>query len=70
MKRRSFFNLALFLWNSILDLQKDRFFEFLQAKYWNHSKRGECDNSDNNEGITLESLGKFIGNPKINATNY
>nr|AVH87289.1 ionotropic receptor 1 [Holotrichia parallela] len=42
---------------TILDLQKDRFFEYLQAKYWNYSKRGECENSDNNEGITLESLG-------------
>ena len=41
----------------ILDLQKERFFENLQAKYWNHSNQGDCDQSDDNEGITLESLG-------------
>nr|WJJ63357.1 ionotropic receptor 8a [Pachyrhinus yasumatsui] len=41
----------------ILDLQKDRFFEQLQAKYWNHSSKGDCPSSDDNEGITLESLG-------------
>ncbi|KAG5868014.1 hypothetical protein JTB14_037907 [Gonioctena quinquepunctata] len=41
----------------ILLLQKDRFFEELQAKYWNHSAKGDCPNTDDNEGITLESLG-------------
>ncbi|XP_030750371.1 ionotropic receptor 25a [Sitophilus oryzae] len=41
----------------ILDLQKDRFFEQLQAKYWNHSAKGDCPSTDDNEGITLESLG-------------
>ncbi|KAL1516519.1 hypothetical protein ABEB36_000426 [Hypothenemus hampei] len=42
---------------AILDLQKDRFFEELQAKYWNHSAKGDCPSTDDNEGITLESLG-------------
>jgi glutamate receptor, ionotropic, invertebrate len=41
----------------ILELQKDRFFEMLKAKYWNASAKGECPNADDNEGITLESLG-------------
>ncbi|XP_017782140.1 PREDICTED: ionotropic receptor 25a [Nicrophorus vespilloides] len=41
----------------MLDLQRERFFESLQAKYWNHSVKGECDNADDNEGITLQSLG-------------
>ncbi|XP_060520589.1 ionotropic receptor 25a [Cylas formicarius] len=41
----------------ILDLQKDRFFENLQSKYWNHSSKGNCPSTDDNEGITLESLG-------------
>ncbi|CAO1369520.1 unnamed protein product [Diamesa serratosioi] len=41
----------------VLDLQKDRFFEYLSAKYWNTSIRGNCDRSDDSEGITLESLG-------------
>uniref|UniRef100_A0AAR5QC85 Ionotropic receptor 8a n=1 Tax=Dendroctonus ponderosae TaxID=77166 RepID=A0AAR5QC85_DENPD len=41
----------------ILDLQKDRFFEQLQAKYWNDSAKGDCPSTDDNEGITLESLG-------------
>ncbi|XP_039277641.1 uncharacterized protein LOC111046560 [Nilaparvata lugens] len=41
----------------ILDLQKDRYFESLSAKYWNSSNRGACHNIDDNEGITLESLG-------------
>lgn len=40
-------------------LQKDRFFDMLQGKYWNHSFKGYCPNVDDNEGITLESLGKF-----------
>lgn len=43
---------------AILELQKDRFFESLTAKYWNHSsKASECPNNDESEGITLESLG-------------
>lgn len=42
----------------ILDLQKERYFESLSAKYWNTSGKGSCFNSDDNEGITLESLGK------------
>ncbi|CAG9859593.1 unnamed protein product [Phyllotreta striolata] len=41
----------------ILKLQKDRFFEGLQEKYWNHSAKGNCPSMDDNEGITLESLG-------------
>lgn len=41
----------------ILELQKNRFFDHLQAKHWNSSQKGDCDNTDNNEGITLESLG-------------
>ncbi|EZA57395.1 ObirIr8a [Ooceraea biroi] len=42
---------------TILDLQKDRYFETLAAKYWNQSLKAQCPNSDDNEGITLESLG-------------
>lgn len=43
---------------AILELQKDRFFEALTAKYWNHSaKAAECPSGDESEGITLESLG-------------
>jgi ionotropic glutamate receptor len=45
----------------ILNLQKDRFFEQLQAKYWNHSSKGSCPTTDDNEGITLESLGMERG---------
>lgn len=41
----------------ILDLQKDRYFETLASKYWNQSLKAQCPNSDDNEGITLESLG-------------
>jgi glutamate receptor, ionotropic, invertebrate len=41
----------------ILELQRDRFFELLKAKYWNSSAKGVCPISDDNEGITLESLG-------------
>ncbi|KAF6208104.1 hypothetical protein GE061_016554 [Apolygus lucorum] len=41
----------------ILDLQKDRYFESLSAKYWNSTLKGKCDSSDEDEGITLESLG-------------
>ncbi|GLV32024.1 Ionotropic receptor 8a [Carabus blaptoides fortunei] len=42
---------------AILDLQKDRFFEDLKAKYWNHSAKGVCSDTEDSEGITLESLG-------------
>ncbi|THK33259.1 ionotropic receptor 25a [Diachasma alloeum] len=41
----------------ILDLQKDRYFETLSATYWNASLKGTCSVADENEGITLESLG-------------
>ncbi|XP_014254521.1 ionotropic receptor 25a isoform X2 [Cimex lectularius] len=41
----------------IIDLQRDRYFESLSAKYWNTTKKGKCDSSDEDEGITLESLG-------------
>ncbi|KAK9303879.1 hypothetical protein QLX08_004603 [Tetragonisca angustula] len=41
----------------ILDLQKDRYFETLASKYWNQTLKAQCLNSDDNEGITLESLG-------------
>nr|APZ81411.1 ionotropic receptor 8a [Adelphocoris lineolatus] len=41
----------------ILDLQKDRYFESLSGKYWNSTMKGKCDSSDEDEGITLESLG-------------
>ncbi|KZC07022.1 Glutamate receptor, ionotropic kainate 2, partial [Dufourea novaeangliae] len=41
----------------ILDLQKDRYFESLTSKYWNQSLKAQCLDSDDNEGITLESLG-------------
>lgn len=39
-----------------MELQKDRYFEELKAKYWNHS-RANCPLSEEQEGITLESLG-------------
>ncbi|XP_076046032.1 ionotropic receptor 8a isoform X2 [Oratosquilla oratoria] len=42
---------------SILELQKDRYFEGLSAKFWNSSARGICENDDDSEGITLQSLG-------------
>lgn len=41
----------------ILEMQKDRFFEMLTAKFWNNSAKGVCPNTDDSEGITLESLG-------------
>lgn len=44
----------------ILDLQKDRYFETLAAKYWNQTLKAQCPNSDENEGITLESLGSSL----------
>lgn len=42
---------------AILELQKDRFFEELKAKYWNSSNQQSCPLSEEQEGITLESLG-------------
>ncbi|XP_060664083.1 ionotropic receptor 25a [Drosophila nasuta] len=42
---------------AILELQKERFFEQLRAKYWNQSKLQDCPLSEDQEGITLESLG-------------
>lgn len=41
----------------ILELQMERFFEDLTAKYWNSSLKGSCIRNDDSEGITLESLG-------------
>ncbi|KAH8303954.1 hypothetical protein KR044_005605, partial [Drosophila immigrans] len=42
---------------AILELQKERFFEELRGKYWNQSRLRECPLSEDQEGITLESLG-------------
>ncbi|XP_044012074.1 ionotropic receptor 25a [Aphidius gifuensis] len=42
---------------NILELQRNRYFESLTAKYWNSSLKGKCAVADENEGITLESLG-------------
>ena len=42
----------------ILELQKDRYFETLQGKYWNSTMRNNCPVLDDSEGITLQSLGK------------
>nr|AOE48114.1 putative ionotropic receptor IR10 [Scaeva pyrastri] len=42
---------------AILELQRDRYFEGLSAKYWNNSLNKECSRSEDQEGITLESLG-------------
>ncbi|XP_022208624.2 uncharacterized protein LOC111065005 [Drosophila obscura] len=42
---------------AILELQKDRFFEELKARYWNQSNLRNCPLSEDQEGITLESLG-------------
>ncbi|XP_037085885.1 LOW QUALITY PROTEIN: ionotropic receptor 25a-like [Pollicipes pollicipes] len=42
---------------NILELQKDRYFEALTAKYWNASLRGDCPSRGDSEGITLHSLG-------------
>lgn len=50
-------NLQDELSRTILELQKSRFFEALTNKYWNHSAKGRCENTDDSEGITLESLG-------------
>ena len=41
----------------ILELQKDRYFETLQSKYWNTTKKNHCPVLDDSEGITLQSLG-------------
>ncbi|XP_013108762.2 ionotropic receptor 25a [Stomoxys calcitrans] len=41
---------------AILELQKDRYFEELKAKYWNRS-HSNCPLSEEEQGITLESLG-------------
>uniref|UniRef100_A0A182V0A2 Ionotropic glutamate receptor L-glutamate and glycine-binding domain-containing protein n=1 Tax=Anopheles merus TaxID=30066 RepID=A0A182V0A2_ANOME len=41
----------------ILELQKERYFESLTAKFWNNSARSQCPNTDDSDGITLESLG-------------
>lgn len=41
----------------ILELQKERYFEELQGKYWNTTKRNNCPVLDDSEGITLQSLG-------------
>lgn len=40
-----------------MELSKDRYFEYLKEKYWNKSARGKCEDLDESEGITLESLG-------------
>ncbi|XP_034837962.1 glutamate receptor ionotropic, kainate 2 [Maniola hyperantus] len=42
---------------TLLDLQKERFLELLSSKYWNETARQACPDSDESEGITLESLG-------------
>ncbi|CAL4178048.1 unnamed protein product, partial [Meganyctiphanes norvegica] len=42
---------------AILELQKDRYFETLSARFWNSSARSSCPNADDSEGITLQSLG-------------
>uniref|UniRef100_A0A1A9UEK8 Ionotropic glutamate receptor C-terminal domain-containing protein n=1 Tax=Glossina austeni TaxID=7395 RepID=A0A1A9UEK8_GLOAU len=41
---------------ALLELQKDRYFEELKDKYWNRS-RSNCPLTEDQEGITLESLG-------------
>jgi ionotropic glutamate receptor len=42
---------------TILELQKDRYFETLQGQFWNSSKKNNCPVLDDSEGITLQSLG-------------
>ncbi|XP_004536655.1 glutamate [NMDA] receptor subunit 1 [Ceratitis capitata] len=42
---------------ALLELQKDRFFEDLKAKYWNISLIKACSVNEEQEGISLESLG-------------
>lgn len=50
-------NLQDNLTRAVLTMQRERFFDELTAKFWNHSAKGVCENSDESEGITLESLG-------------
>lgn len=58
LSKLNLFDMQDELSRTILELQKDRFFEGLTAKYWNHSaKASECPTGDESEGITLESLG-------------
>lgn len=45
------------LTRTVLRLQRERYFDELNAKFWNHSAKGQCLNTDDSEGITLESLG-------------
>ena len=47
----------IFYCRVILELQKDRYFETLQSKYWNTTKKNNCPVLDDSEGITLQSLG-------------
>lgn len=47
----------------ILDLQSNRYFEGLSDKYWNKSANGKCSDSDESEGISIESLGKNTNLP-------
>ena len=42
---------------TILELQKERYFETLSGKYWSSSKRNDCPVLDDSQGITLRSLG-------------
>ena len=37
----------------ILELQKDRYFETLQSKYWNTSKKNNCPILDDSEGTVI-----------------
>ncbi|XP_023336240.1 ionotropic receptor 25a isoform X2 [Eurytemora carolleeae] len=41
----------------VLGLQKDRFFEKVHSKFWNIGQRQACPVMNDNQGITLESLG-------------
>ena len=49
--------MTLYCSRVILELQKDRYFETLQSKYWNTTKKNNCPVLDDSEGITLQSLG-------------
>ena len=49
--------LSFHYYRVILELQKDRYFETLQSKYWNTTKKNNCPVLDDSEGITLQSLG-------------
>ncbi len=42
---------------TILELQKNRFFETLTTKYWNTTVRNNCPVLDDSKGITIKSLG-------------